>query len=145
MEMSEFKLKECPFCGGEADFDGENGEHWVVCSNCGARSPQCVTPVGARSAWNTRASVSSRETEGCDVEGCEDGVVEFRNGDASCVHYLGDDRWGVTLTICGELGQHTFDSFPEAASFLREVYDFDEAMVGELFRKTVKWHGESSD
>lgn len=143
--MSEFKLKECPFCGGEADFDGEGGEHWVVCANCGARSPQCVTPGGARSAWNTRNGVSSSETLGCDVEGCEDGVVEFLGGDASCVHYLGDDRWTVTLTKWGEMGHHTFDSFQEAATLLREVYGFDDAMVGELFRKTVKWHGESSD
>jgi hypothetical protein len=32
-------LKPCPFCGREANFASEDGEHWIICSNpsCGSR------------------------------------------------------------------------------------------------------------
>lgn len=72
-----------------------------------------------------------------------DGVVEFRNGDASCVHYLGDGKWEVCLTVCGEMGHHSYDFFEDAAKEMREVYGFDDAMVEELRRKTVEWEGRS--
>lgn len=54
--MAMRKTELCPFCGGEADFDGERGSHWVVCTKCGARTRKCESPREAAEAWNLRPS-----------------------------------------------------------------------------------------
>ena len=58
--MSDIKLLPCPFCGGEAELNGRNGEYYVDCNlqygNCA-----CIpttwgfeTEEEAIEAWNTR-------------------------------------------------------------------------------------------
>lgn len=54
--MAMTRVELCPFCGGEADFDGERGRHWVVCTRCGARTRRCESPSEAVEAWNLRPS-----------------------------------------------------------------------------------------
>lgn len=48
--MTDTRLKNCPFCGGEAHlFDG----NWVECTKCGCQTPETFEEV-AISAWNRR-------------------------------------------------------------------------------------------
>jgi tRNA(Ile2) C34 agmatinyltransferase TiaS len=50
---SEPKLRECPFCGGEAVFDGCNF-YWVRCKKCKAETRGVITKVIASNLWNKR-------------------------------------------------------------------------------------------
>ena len=51
--MSDIKLRECPFCGGEARTDS-CGSHWVRCTVCGARGCVESTRKEAIEQWNIR-------------------------------------------------------------------------------------------
>ena len=50
------KLKRCPFCGGEAELDCDNGfNNWFVkCKECGCKTPTKIAEYVAIEAWNTR-------------------------------------------------------------------------------------------
>lgn len=70
--MSEIKLRECPFCEGEAtSIERYNYsaapysavplhlvECWVECCECGARTDTFLTEAEAVEAWNRRVSDS---------------------------------------------------------------------------------------
>jgi Lar family restriction alleviation protein len=51
------KLKPCPFCGGKADFDGDEEDEivWVFCEDCRAEINAHSTKKEAIKAWNRRA------------------------------------------------------------------------------------------
>ena len=66
--MSDYKLKPCPFCGGEAhiiikSFDIFNHGAQIVCKECGARTqliePSCDYNAKEKCVrlWNKRAPV----------------------------------------------------------------------------------------
>lgn len=50
------KLRECPFCGGDAMLRNRcmNTQNYVVCENCGAVSKITETESDAIKAWNNR-------------------------------------------------------------------------------------------
>ena len=55
------KLKPCPFCGSEAEFEQEEqelatGEEWyrVICTDCGGNSGWYMFAGQAATAWNSR-------------------------------------------------------------------------------------------
>lgn len=54
--MSLEELKPCPFCGGEAELQENNGiEYAVICQRCFCRTEWCVLyKQDAITAWNTR-------------------------------------------------------------------------------------------
>jgi hypothetical protein len=54
LEYKDDKLKQCPFCDGEARQHEVNNMHFVYCINCGARTVDSVTEIGARFIWNRR-------------------------------------------------------------------------------------------
>lgn len=60
------KLRECPFCGGEAKRSSETFERtilsWVYCPNCGAAGGYRHTEAEAVAAWNTRYHSEFEET-----------------------------------------------------------------------------------
>lgn len=49
------ELKPCPFCGGEAMFEGTDGT-WIVCMECGAETAYLDTREKAIEAWSGRVS-----------------------------------------------------------------------------------------
>lgn len=51
------KLKPCPFCGGEADFDSYLDEDLVAvkCDYCGVKTPYKSSSEAAAYFWNKRA------------------------------------------------------------------------------------------
>ena len=54
--MSEIKLKNCPFCGGEAEMGFRDASAFVMCTKCLARSRTvvaCAREVAA-DEWNQR-------------------------------------------------------------------------------------------
>jgi len=67
------KLKPCPFCGGEADFDGTGGifsdkipTRYVECLQCGASIEWSGTNTKkisniVKKAWNTRVKEKDNE------------------------------------------------------------------------------------
>lgn len=61
-------IKECPFCGGEAEiYDGEfKGERVfnVSCSECCATTPYCETKKIAVEIWNERTDLLSENKDG---------------------------------------------------------------------------------
>lgn len=58
--MSEIKLKNCPFCGGEAEMGFRDASAFVMCTKCLARSRTVVACVDytarevAADEWNQR-------------------------------------------------------------------------------------------
>lgn len=48
------ELKPCPFCGGKAEFENDNGEWFVFCEKCGSMTVLFETKPEAKEAWNTR-------------------------------------------------------------------------------------------
>lgn len=58
--MSEIKLKNCPFCGGEAEMGFRDASAFVMCTKCLARSrtvAACVDYTArevAADEWNQR-------------------------------------------------------------------------------------------
>ncbi len=50
------KLRECPFCGGEAELRKYHNEleNYVVCVRCASRTPFVNTAGDAIKRWNTR-------------------------------------------------------------------------------------------
>ena len=54
--MSEFKLLNCPFCGGEARNES-CGNYWVKCAKCGSRGSVKNTKKEAINQWNTRTPI----------------------------------------------------------------------------------------
>lgn len=51
------KLKPCPFCKGEADYDNcETGYEWIECTNCGAKTQHLKINSYDKlvKAWNSR-------------------------------------------------------------------------------------------
>ena len=46
----------CPFCGGGAQHKCGMGEHWVLCTVCGASGKMANTRQHAVDAWNTRTA-----------------------------------------------------------------------------------------
>lgn len=57
--MSE-ELKPCPFCGGEAEYEGL----YCYCTRCGCRMEDDPDEAEAIAAWNRRASPTPPTTEG---------------------------------------------------------------------------------
>lgn len=62
-EVVSDEIKACPFCGSTASVDGEpdrEGLPWfvVACDNlmhCNTQTDKCISPLIAKSRWNTRA------------------------------------------------------------------------------------------
>lgn len=52
--MTELKLMDCPFCGGESELISDNDGHYVRCMCCAAEFKQ-ATKEGAIKLWNRRA------------------------------------------------------------------------------------------
>ena len=52
-KTSDMRLKNCPFCGGEAEFATKDG-NWIWCKKCGAESNYFEQTEEAIKAWNTR-------------------------------------------------------------------------------------------
>ena len=48
------ELKACPFCGGEAEVEAEDGIYSVVCVDCEARGPLAYRADNACVLWNRR-------------------------------------------------------------------------------------------
>lgn len=67
------KLRECPFCGGEAKLRnrGMNTQNYVFCENCGTVSKITETEADAIEAWNTRKPIDSDIEIWADVQGYE--------------------------------------------------------------------------
>lgn len=82
--MNEINLKECPFCGGEAEMCSDsdtNGKSWYIrCKNCFSRSSEYYESLkvlmeneeffaiqkawkNAIKAWNKRVSTEAQETD----------------------------------------------------------------------------------
>lgn len=55
--MSKIELKPCPFCGSDDVFcsQGQEGEHYVECCDCGAKIETYKGVEDAVKAWNRRA------------------------------------------------------------------------------------------
>ena len=73
LEISD--LLNCPFCGGEAEYHKENGNHYIACVNkdhacmVGPSTQTYRSPEGAILAWNLRTSTSDvREVESHHVD-----------------------------------------------------------------------------
>ena len=52
------RLRECPFCGGEAAFDMDENWYWewiVYCPKCHASQGHFIKKEEAIEAWNRRA------------------------------------------------------------------------------------------
>lgn len=56
--MSELKLLNCPFCGGEARNES-CGNYWVKCAKCGSRGSVKNTEKEAINQWNTRTPMAN--------------------------------------------------------------------------------------
>lgn len=58
--MSEKKLlKNCPFCGGEAELCSTGNPydvnyHWIYCKECGCKQPTSIHIEAVINTWNTR-------------------------------------------------------------------------------------------
>lgn len=48
------ELKPCPFCGGKAEFENDNGEWFVFCEKCGSMTVPFETKPEAKETWNNR-------------------------------------------------------------------------------------------
>lgn len=62
------KLKPCPFCGGEAEYDNSDvsPSSWIVCKNCGARSASTRNSDAGR-FWNARVCDSEQVISFADI------------------------------------------------------------------------------
>ena len=49
-----YELKPCPFCGGKAEFENDNGEWFVFCERCGSMTVLFDTKPEAKETWNAR-------------------------------------------------------------------------------------------
>ena len=67
--MSDGELLPCPFCGGEAKYDNNEGYHYIICDECGARNFG-FTREQAFDEWNTRIDVA--ETDECCEKSCDE-------------------------------------------------------------------------
>lgn len=60
------KLKPCPFCGGDAEYDNSDSGpfEWIACQKCGARGPTINynrKKLGdSRAAWNRRTPIDAK-------------------------------------------------------------------------------------
>lgn len=57
MQWKDFQpLRECPFCGGEADiFEASEDSFCALCTDCGVETPYQTSTEEAIAAWNRRA------------------------------------------------------------------------------------------
>ena len=72
MEINRFPLKECPFCGKEAELLFDEADHreytYVVCSGCGIKTQRfyaCVEECAMQQAadiWNKRYTESEEKS-----------------------------------------------------------------------------------
>lgn len=55
-----FKLKRCPFCGGEAELRDTGTVHsyyWIYCKDCGCKQPCSIHLESVINTWNTRKPI----------------------------------------------------------------------------------------
>ena len=57
------ELKRCPFCGGKAEFENDNGEWFVFCEKCGSMTVPFETKPEAKETWNNRPIEDKQEAE----------------------------------------------------------------------------------
>lgn len=62
--MSELKLLNCPFCGGEAkiatyDWGNSVKEYWIYCNPCDCASGRYHSKEEVINAWNTRTPMAN--------------------------------------------------------------------------------------
>ena len=86
-KTSDMRLKNCPFCGGEAEFATKD-ENWIWCKKCGAESNYFEQTEEAIKAWNTRKPLEQIEqrlkTEEMEIEDAIQSlyIEMYRNKDA---------------------------------------------------------------
>lgn len=54
-DQSQYNLKPCPFCGGEAVYRTTMGVYWVKCIKCGVSIDAAGDKKTANERWNQRA------------------------------------------------------------------------------------------
>ena len=54
-DQSQYNLKPCPFCGGEAVYRTSMGVYWVKCIKCGVSIDAAGDRKAANERWNRRA------------------------------------------------------------------------------------------
>lgn len=83
----ELKLLNCPFCGGEAEYEGL----YCYCTRCGCRMADNPDESEAIAAWNRRASPSTEgEGGGEDAREAAKRIVDWADNGK-----LADDEWLV--------------------------------------------------
>ena len=70
------KLRECPFCGGEADTMEVVMGGWCVICSCGCRLDSFDTEEEAINAWNKRTMPNECQCPQCAFYSETDGCME---------------------------------------------------------------------
>lgn len=77
--MTEQRLENCPFCGGEAELDRDTDDDLYIYENVSCSDEGCI---GAQlfvspKAWNTRASTTREAALQAEVERLGDKITEL--------------------------------------------------------------------
>lgn len=82
------KLKQCPCCGGDAEFDRDgHGWHWIQCRKCGmctnqrASTMEDCRPLLAE-AWNMRTADVAHPADAALTDTTRTNMIDCFNGDA---------------------------------------------------------------
>ena len=102
--MADIMLRECPFCGGEAElcFGGQGSEKahgmsFVRCKNCGSigkkfiLSPDYASNVKAASTWNNRFNEEGSMSDVCD--GCKFTFISINAEPCASCKRNHEDNW----------------------------------------------------